>query len=100
MRTHARERIRIRSEVEDDVKNPRDTNSSSSSSSSFDCACADSSSSLRAQQLAFYERLIRVIRPMSQSDRTSFQRISAWVVHKCSCGEFNEHEAFPRVLES
>jgi hypothetical protein len=36
---------------------------------------------------------------MSQSDRTSFQRISAWLVAKCSCGALDEHEAFARVLD-
>jgi hypothetical protein len=39
------------------------------------------------------------IEPRDKSDRTTFMRVSRWVVGKCADGVFSEHEMVPRILD-
>ena len=47
--------------------------------------------------LIFYERLITIIKPKNQSDRTCFRRISNWILRGISAHEF-QAEMFEKVL--
>jgi len=54
---------------------------------------------LEAKQFAF-DRALRIVIPAkNQSDRTSFRRISNWLVDCCSLGRFQEDIIFRRVLD-
>jgi uncharacterized protein YdaU (DUF1376 family) len=54
--------------------------------------------SLAAKILSFNESLMQIIKPRSQSDRTSFRNISNWLMVKIHAGVFNE-QIILRVLE-
>lgn len=54
---------------------------------------------LQEKQLAFDRTLAIIIQPKNQSDRTSFRRISHWLVEKCRAGVFNEAVIFRRVID-
>lgn len=56
-----------------------------------------SSSSLLTRSLAFNEALTATIRPMNQSDRTSFRNIGNWLSQQCAVGKFTP-AIFERVL--
>lgn len=55
--------------------------------------------SLEEKQLTFERALQIVIPPRDQSDRTSFRKISNWLVGRCLSNKFNEHIVFRRVLD-
>jgi uncharacterized protein YdaU (DUF1376 family) len=57
-----------------------------------------SSTSLETSRLHFDQALRQIIRPLSQSDRTSFHNIGNWFVVNIHAGKFNEG-IFQRVLE-
>ncbi len=54
--------------------------------------------SLASKILSFNESLMQIIKPRSQSDRTSFRNISNWLMVKIHAGVFNE-QIILRVLE-
>lgn len=56
----------------------------------------ESDRSFQVQGLHFYDALIALIRPRSQSDRTSFHKISRWLVEQCEAGDVKE-EIFKRA---
>jgi hypothetical protein len=54
----------------------------------------DHSKTIEQQVLMFHEKLITIIRPRSQSDRTGFGRISNWLLRRIQDKVFQ-----PEVLE-
>lgn len=54
---------------------------------------------LEDKQFAFDRTLVIIIPPKNQSDRTSFRRISNWLVQGCRDGQFDEHIIFRRVTD-
>lgn len=54
---------------------------------------------LEDKQFAFGRALAIVIPPKDQSDRTSFRRISNWLVAGCRDGRFDEHIIFRQVID-
>jgi len=46
--------------------------------------------SLHSKILAFYETLIRLLPPKSQSDRTCFRRLGAWLQEAIADGRLSE----------
>jgi len=55
--------------------------------------------SLEDKQFAFDRTLKIIIPPKNQSDRTSFRRISSWLVQGCLDGRFDENIIFRRVID-
>jgi len=53
------------------------------------------SRTIEQQVLMFHEKLITIIRPRNQSDRTGFSRISNWLLRKIQDKEFQ-----PEILET
>ena len=74
-----------------EVKENKNTNTDTKASSSF------STNSLRSRGLRFYGDLVKIIRPVNQSDRTCFMNITRWLTEQCEHGKFNE-QIFGRVL--
>ena len=58
----------------------------------------DSSNSLRLRALRFSESLRQIIKPLNQSDRTSFRNIANWLIEQCQADRFDE-KIFERVLD-
>ncbi len=54
---------------------------------------------LQEKQFAFDKALKILIRPRNQSDRTSFRKISRWLVESCQVGRFDENIIFRRVID-
>ncbi len=55
--------------------------------------------SLQEKQFAFDRALAILIRPRNQSDRTSFRKISRWLVENCQAEIFDENVIFRRVID-
>jgi len=55
----------------------------------------DQNAMIEQQILMFHERLVTIIRPRNQSDRTSFRRVSNWLLRGIQDGAFK-----PKVLET
>jgi len=57
------------------------------------------SNTLRKNQITVYDNLCRIIHPRNQSDRTSFRRITKWIIKKCEDGTYTEEEISARVFD-
>lgn len=66
-------------------------------SQQVDCKI-DKTIGVEGQALLFYERLIQIIRPRNQSDRTCFRRVTNWVVRGIKDGKYHSPEIFETVL--
>jgi hypothetical protein len=54
--------------------------------------------SSQTRAAAFRQTLVTIIPPKSQSDRTGFRNVAAWLARKVEAGVYNEH-IFARVLD-
>jgi uncharacterized protein YdaU (DUF1376 family) len=57
-----------------------------------------SGESFKMKGIRFYDALCSLIPPKDQSDRTSFNKMSKWLVAQCEMGKFNE-EIFKRAFD-